>query len=215
MAKESIYGFQSSDTANKLSAFAAQLGGSKSGSTLQNFSTSDVPLFYGKVSTAVTAATGSDLGTGKVKPQTWDVADTTPTIVEHPNAEEIDVWNTEEVGLSVSEACIVYKVRDSYIVFKIIPDSGTGYGALSVTLLSTDATASVAIDSTSPIGAGLYVTATNWVGMDGTVGQKCIVAKTKDEWILIQMACPTSGGDDGGGSGGGGASGGDPGGGTP
>lgn len=217
MAKESIYGFQSSDTANKLSAFAAQLGGSKSGSTLQNFSTSGVPLFYGKVSTAVTAASGSDLGTGKVKPQTWDVADTTPTIVEHPDAEEIDVWNTEEVGLSLNETCLVYKVRDSYIVFKIISDSGTGYGALSVALLGTDATASVAIDSTSPIGAGLSVTATNWVGMDGSVGQKCIVAKTAGEWILIQMACSAPSDDDGGSgggdSGGSGGSGGDSGGG--
>ena len=218
MAKESVYGFQSADVAQKLSAFASQLGGSKSGTTGGGWSTSSFKVAFGEVTTEVTAASGDDLGEGIVKVETWDPNATTVTRSQPQEAQDLEVYNTEESAITVGTPVMVYKVASSLIAFPTSASlNGTGYGALSASLLGTDATASVAIDSTSPIGAGSSVTATNWVGMDGSVGQKCIVAKTAGEWILIQMACSAPSDDDGGSgggdSGGGGGSGGDSGGG--
>lgn len=194
MAKESIYGFQSSDTANKLSSFAAQLGGSKSGSTLQNFSTSSFQIAYGEATATITAASGDNLGTGTVKVENWDVNATTVTRSQPSEAQSLTVFNTEEESFSTGDTVLVFKVASSYIVFApptATSGSGaTGYGTLSSSLSSTDATASISLDSSSPLDPGASITATNWVGMDGSSGAKCIVSKTGTEYILIQLACP-------------------------
>lgn len=222
---EPVYGFDSRATAVRLSEFASGIGGKKSGLTGSAFGTSSFQIAFGEVTTEVTAASGDDLGEGIVKVETWDPNATTVTRSQPQEAQDLKVYNTEESAITVGTTVMVYKVASSLIAFPTSAShNGTGYGALSASLLGTDATASVAIDSTSPIGAGSSVTATNWVGMDGSVGQKCIVAKTAGEWILIQMACSApsdddggsgGGGSGGGGSGGDGGGGGSPGGGTP
>ena len=215
---EPVYGFDSRATAVRLSEFASGIGGKKSGLTGSAFGTSSFKIAFGEVTTEVTAASGDDLGEGIVKVETWDPNATTVTRSQPQEAQDLEVYNTEESAITVGTPVMVYKVASSLIAFPTSAShNGTGYGALSASLLGTDATASVAIDSTSPIGGGSSVTATNWVGMDGSVGQKCIVAKTAGEWILIQMACSAPSDDDGGSgggdSGGGGGSGGDSGGG--
>ena len=215
---EPVYGFDSRATAVRLSEFASGIGGKKSGLTGAAFGTSSFKIAFGEGTTEVTAASGDDLGEGIVKVETWDPNATTVTRSQPQEAQDLKVYNTEESAITVGTSVMVYKVASSLIAFPTSAShNGTGYGALSASLLGTDATASVAIDSTSPIGAGASVTATNWAGMDGSVGQKCIVAKTAGEWILIQMACSAPSDDDGGSgggdSGGGGGSGGDSGGG--
>ena len=67
---------------------------------------------------------------------------------------------------------------------------GTGYGTLSSALATTDATASIILDASSPLEPSASITATNWVDMEGASGAKCIVSKTGSEYILIQLACP-------------------------
>ncbi len=66
----------------------------------------------------------------------------------------------------------------------------TGYGELDSPLGSGDNLANVTLDNNSPLDPGLSIQATNWVGMDGTTGAKCIVSKTGSEYILIQLQCP-------------------------
>ena len=70
------------------------------------------------------------------------------------------------------------------------PAAQTGYGTLSSALASTDATASVSLDSASPLEPSTSISAKNWIGMDGASGAKCIVSKSGSEYILIQLACP-------------------------
>jgi len=70
------------------------------------------------------------------------------------------------------------------------PTPSTGYGALASDLAGTDITASVALDSASPLEPSTTVSAINWVGMDGVTGAKCIVSKSGTQYILIQLACP-------------------------
>ena len=210
MAKDNVYGFQSADVAKKLSAFASQLGGSKSGSTGQGWNTNGFTVLFGEATSTITAASGDNLGTGTVKVETWDVNAGTVTRSQPTDAAALTVYNTEETEIASGDPVLVFKVSSSLIVLPMTSDKGTGYGALSATLLGTDATASITLDSSSPFYPGASITATNWVGMDGAIGQKCIVSKEKNEWILIQMACSAP--SEGGGGGGGGE---EPGGGLP
>ena len=66
----------------------------------------------------------------------------------------------------------------------------TGYGVLASDLGSSDANASVTLNSASPLEPSTTVSAVNWVGMDGSTGAKCIVSKSGSQYILIQLACP-------------------------
>ena len=66
----------------------------------------------------------------------------------------------------------------------------TGYGVLNSPLDTGDNLANITLDNNSPLDPGLGIQATNWVGMDGTTGAKCIVSKTGTEYILIQLQCP-------------------------
>jgi hypothetical protein len=191
MAKESIYGFDSREVALKLSKAAAQLGGSKSGSTGQQFSTATWHVLFGEVTTEVTAASGDNLGEGVVKVETWDPNAATVTRSQPQEAQDLTVYNTEETAITVGTAVMVYKVSSSLIAFPTVAASegGTGYGTLSADLLTTDATASVSLDAASPINPSGSITATNWTGMGGLNGDKCIVTLTNGEYVLIQLEC--------------------------
>lgn len=194
MAKENVYGFQSLEVAQKLNSFAAQLGGSKTGTTGQGWSSSSFQTLFGEADGVITAASGDDLGTGTVKVETWDVNATTVTRSQPSAAQAITVYNTEESEIASGTPVMVYKVASSLIVFSVPSASSfggpTGYGTLSSALATTDATASVTLDASSPLEPGASITATNWVDMEGASGAKCIVSKTGSEYILIQLACP-------------------------
>ena len=191
---EPVYGFDSRATAVRLSEFASGIGGKKSGLTGSAFGTSSFQIAYGEATATITAASGNNLGTGTVKVENWDVNATTVTRAQPSEAQSLTVFNTEEESFSIGDTVLVFKVASSYIVFApptAASGSGaTGYGALSSSLSSTDATASISLDSSSPLDPGASITATNWVGMDGSSGAKCIVSKTGTEYILIQLACP-------------------------
>ena len=135
MAKESVYGFQSADVAQKLSAFASQLGGSKSGTTGKSWGTSSFTVLFGEATSTITAASGDDLGTGTVKVETWDVDAGTVTRSQPTEAVDITVYNTEESSIASGETVMVYKVASSLIAFPTAPaGGGTGYGALAANL---------------------------------------------------------------------------------
>lgn len=195
MAKDNVYGFQSADVAKKLSAFASQLGGSKSGSTGQGWGTNGFTVLFGEATSTITAASGDDLGTGTVKVETWDVNAGTVTRSQPTDAATLTVYNTEETEIASGDPVLVFKVSSSLIVLPMPSvtsnEKGTGYGALTSALASSDATASITLDASSPFEPSTAITATNWVGMDGASGAKCIVAKEGTEYILIQLACPT------------------------
>jgi hypothetical protein len=190
MAKENVYGFQSLEVAQKLNSFAAQLGGSKTGTTGQGWSSSSFQTLFGEADGTITAASGDNLGTGTVKVETWNVNAGTVTRSQPSAAQAITVYNTEESEIASGTAVMVHKVASSLIVFPTAPSGGTGYGTLSSALATTDATASVTLDASSPLEPSASITATNWVDMEGASGAKCIVSKTGDEYILIQLACP-------------------------
>lgn len=193
MAKENIYGFQSADVARKLSAFASQLGGSKTGSTSQGFNTGGFTVLFGEATSTITAASGNNLGSGTVKVETWDVNAGTVTRSQPSDAQSLTVYNTEEIELSTGDPVLVFKVASSLVVLpmpSVTSAGGTGYGTLSSALAGTDATASVTLDASSPLDPSASISATNWCGMDGSSGAKCIVSKQGSEYILIQLACP-------------------------
>lgn len=190
MAKENIYGFQSADVARKLSAFASQLGGSKAGSTSQGFNTGGFTVLFGEATSTITAASGDDLGSGTVKVETWDVNAGTVTRSQPSDAQSLTVYNTEESSIASGTPVLVFKVASSLIVMEMPGSTGTGYGTLSSALATTDATASITLDASSPINPGGSITATNWCDMEGSSGALCIVSKQGSEYILIQLACP-------------------------
>ena len=191
---EPVYGFDSRATAVRLSEFASGIGGKKSGLTGSAFATSSFQIAYGEATATITAASGNNLGTGTAKVENWDVNATTVTRSQPSEAQSLTGFNTEEESFSIGDPVLVIKVASSYIVFApptATSGSGaTGNGTLSSSLSSTDATASISLDSSSPLDPGASITATNWVGMDGSSGAKCIVSKTGTEYILIQLACP-------------------------
>ena len=106
----------------------------------------------------------------------------------------IDFYNPIQETFSSGDYIVLHKWQGTWWVQGSheppANESGVGYGALSSALADTDATASVALDASSPLEPSTTVTATNWVGMDGAVGAKAIVAKQGTEYILIQLACP-------------------------
>lgn len=189
-----VYGFDSRATATRLSEFANSIGGKKSGLSGSGFATSGFQIAYGEATSAITAAVGDNLGSGTAKVENWDVNATTVTRSQPSAAQSLTVFNTEESSFSTGDPVLILKVSSSYIVFTPpAPAAGsgaTGYGALTSDLGASDNTASITLDATSPLDANTAITATNWVGMDGLTGAKCIVSKTGTEYILIQLACP-------------------------
>lgn len=188
MTKNPAYGFESRDVAEKLKAFSQRLGGSKSGMTGKEWNTSSFQVMFGEVTTEVTQATGDDLGEGIVKVQTWDTTAATVTRSQPSAATDVTVFNTETVKIPVGTPVNVYKVASSYIVFPSTPTT-TGYGTLASALATTDTNATVTLDSGSPMTSTGDVTAKNWTGMEGASGAKCIITKSGEQFILIQVAC--------------------------
>ena len=189
-----VYGFDSRETATRLSEFASAIGGKKSGLSGSGFATSGFQIAYGEATSAITAASGDDLGTGTVKVENWDVNATPVTRSQPTTAQALTVFNTEEESFSTGDPVLVFKVSSSYIVFapptSNAGSGATGYGALTSDLGASDTTASITLDASSPLDPSTAITATNWVGMDGLTGAKCIVSKTGTEYILIQLQCP-------------------------
>ena len=193
MTKNPTYGFESRDVAEKLKAFSQRLGGSKSGMTGKEWSTSSFQVMFAETTSTITAASGDNLGSGTVKVETWDTTAATVTRSQPSAATALTVYNTEESEIASGTPVMVYKVASSLIAFPTTPaaaSAATGYGTLSSALATTDATASVALDASSPLEPSQSITAKNWVGMDGASGAKCIVSKSGTEYILIQLACP-------------------------
>ena len=190
MAKETTFGFESRDVAEKLKAFSQQLGGSKSGMTGQGWSTSSFQVMFAETTSTITAASGDDLGSGTVKVETWDTTATPVTRSQPSAATALTVYNTQESSIASGTPVLVFKVSSSLIVTELPGATGTGYGTLSSALATTDATASVTLDASSPINPGGSITATNWCDMEGSSGALCIVSKQGSEYILIQLSCP-------------------------
>ena len=187
MAKENVYGFQSADVARKLSAFASQLGVSKTGSTNQGFSTGGFTVLFGEATSTITAASGDNLGSGTVKVETWDVNATTVTRSQPSDAQSLTVYNTEESSIASGTPVLVFKVASSLIVMEMPGSFGAGYGTLSSALATTDATASITLDASSPINPGGSITATNWCDQSGESGNRVVVVKEGSEWVIVNI----------------------------
>lgn len=100
------------------------------------------------------------------------------------------VYNKTTNAYSTNDVVRVERDQGVWFVSSADAEVGTGYGALTAALATSDATASIDLDASSPIEPGTSITATNWCDMEGSIGALCIVAKQGDEYILIQLACP-------------------------
>ena len=100
------------------------------------------------------------------------------------------VYNKTTTAYSTNDVVRVERDQGVWFVSNPPSDTGTGYGALAAALATSDATASINLDASSPLDPGTSITATNWCDMEGSIGALCIVAKQGDEYILIQLACP-------------------------
>lgn len=117
----------------------------------------------------------------------------TTSLYNGSNLGTISFYNPKEESYSSGDYIVVHKWQGRWWVqgtHEAPTTGGVGYGTLSAALASSDTTASVTLDAASPLDPSSSITATNWVGMDGASGAKCIVAKTGTEYILIQLACP-------------------------
>ena len=118
----------------------------------------------------------------------------TTSLLDGSTLPTISFYNPIEEAFSSGDYIIVHKWQGTWWVQGShgppATGSGVGYGALTSALADTDATASITLDASSPFEPSTAISATNWCGMDGSVGAKAIVAKQGTEYILIQLSCP-------------------------
>ena len=148
---------------------------------------SDVPAHA--IGTPMTQITGQqvvhlDTSTGNYS---------TTSLFTGGNLGTIDFYNPKEEAYSSGDYIVLHKWQGAWWVqgsHEPEVASGVGYGALSAALATTDATASITLDASSPLEPSTSITATNWCDMEGAIGALCIVAKQGSEYVLIQLACP-------------------------
>lgn len=139
---------------------------------------------YGSVSTAAAVGSGTNPTAGKFN--MWDMLEGgTPTSTD---PFEIDFTNPYPVSFPTNWVGIFV---DTGLAWVPVLGSGTctAYGTLSSALATTDTTASVTLDSNSPLYPSGSITATNWCEIEAPINTKCIVNLQGTEWILMQISC--------------------------
>ena len=146
------------------------------------------PVAFGKVTVAAAGGTETTPTAGKFNPINVKSATTASvnTSVQIPFA------NTSSTTFSVGDVVTFIDAGFAYHPTASVSSSGpsVGYGVLASTLGTSDASASVTLDSGSPLEPSTTVSALNWVGMEGDAGNRAIVSKSGSQYILIQLACP-------------------------
>ena len=141
-------------------------------------------LTYGQVSTVATAGTEASPTGGKFKMRDIFASGTSTSL----DTNEVDFTNPYAVALPVG--WIGLFVDTGYAWLPVLGAiTGTAYGTLSSALASTDATASVSINSASPLNPSGSVTAKNWCKITAPINTECIVSLQGAEWILMQISC--------------------------
>ena len=188
MAEPLVFGFDSS-TADKLKRMANQVTGTEGPGAIAAPG-QQVTAVHGRVSVAASAGSLTNPTSGKFKVRDIGLTGEAASL----SSEEVDFVNPYDgTEFAVDWDGLFVDTGQSWVpvYVEVEVESGVGKGTLSSALASSDATASITLDSNTAVGTpGGSITANNFIGMDGASGSKCYISYDGTTWELIQLACP-------------------------